>query len=171
MEDNPYQPPAFHDLPGMGDDPGPNSGAPALSEVEIRAFVGKRADYYLRKWLPTLETDGRVRLQQGCILPVGSLDSVPENVPSFADRFRNDGDRIGRRSVRARRRFHRRAIARDLRPHNCLRPVHRLRGVWQRLVSHTHTTRGRANPSRSAWTKRPILRPSLDGAGPATWRP
>ena len=42
MEDNPYRAPAFSE-------PSTASNS-SLSEAEIRAFVGKKADYYLRKW-------------------------------------------------------------------------------------------------------------------------
>ena len=42
MEDNPYRGPIFSDPPA--------TGVSSLSEAEIRAFVGRNAGYYLRKW-------------------------------------------------------------------------------------------------------------------------
>jgi hypothetical protein len=62
MEDNPYQAPlftdrpksGFDDLPRIGFDDGIGIKASFASEAEIRAFVGRRADYYLRKWHPAL---------------------------------------------------------------------------------------------------------------------
>jgi Protein of unknown function (DUF2628) len=61
MEDNPYQAPRFDELPRIGADAGSVGGARGLSEAEIRAFVGKNANYYLRKWPTADEEFGRAR--------------------------------------------------------------------------------------------------------------
>jgi Protein of unknown function (DUF2628) len=63
MQDNPYQPPRFDELPKIGPDsrPGPDAGATGLSEDEIRAFVGKNADYYLDRWPAKGEQYARAR--------------------------------------------------------------------------------------------------------------
>jgi hypothetical protein len=53
MEDNPYRAPVFSEPP--------IAPASNLSEAEIRAFVGKKANYYLRKWPWSLEYDGRAK--------------------------------------------------------------------------------------------------------------
>jgi hypothetical protein len=47
MEDNPYQAPAISESPAME--------ASTLTEAEIRAFVGRRAGYYLTKWAAALD--------------------------------------------------------------------------------------------------------------------
>ena len=59
MEENPYQPPRFDELPKIGPDAGAGTGDGGVSEREIRAFVGKNADYYLRKWPPPAEPYGQ----------------------------------------------------------------------------------------------------------------
>jgi hypothetical protein len=61
MEDNPYQAPAFTDQPMTGVEPGFPPGSSGRSEAEIRAFVGKKADYYLTRWSEALHDGGRVR--------------------------------------------------------------------------------------------------------------
>ena len=63
MEQNPYQPPRFDELPKIGTDsrPGPGAGATGLTEDEIRAFVGKNADYYLDRWPASGEQFARAR--------------------------------------------------------------------------------------------------------------
>ncbi len=50
MDENSYHPPLFTDLPTLGVDDGNRVQTSVPSEAEIRAFVGKKADYYLRKW-------------------------------------------------------------------------------------------------------------------------
>jgi hypothetical protein len=45
MEDNPYAAPAFAESPP--------TGTTVVSDAEIRAFVGRNADYYLGKWPKT----------------------------------------------------------------------------------------------------------------------
>jgi hypothetical protein len=61
MDENPYQPPRFDELPKIGPDAGPGVDASGLTEAEIRAFVGKNAGYYLRKWPSAKEQYGRAR--------------------------------------------------------------------------------------------------------------
>jgi hypothetical protein len=63
MDQNPYQPPRFDDLPKIGPDsrPGPGTGATGLTQDEIRAFVGKKADYYLDRWPAPGEQYARAR--------------------------------------------------------------------------------------------------------------
>lgn len=61
MDENPYQPPRFDELSQIGLDVGPGVGARGLTEAEIRAFVGKNAGYYLRKWPSANEQFGRAR--------------------------------------------------------------------------------------------------------------
>jgi hypothetical protein len=53
MEDNPYRAPAFSEPPF--------APASTLSEAEIRAFVGKKASYYLRKWPWSGDNFGRAK--------------------------------------------------------------------------------------------------------------
>lgn len=63
MEPNPYQPPRFDEFPKIGPDSNPRSGtgATGLTEDEIRAFVGKKADYYLDRWPGPGEQYARAR--------------------------------------------------------------------------------------------------------------
>jgi hypothetical protein len=49
MDDNPYAPPRFDELPRLTEDFGPEAGS-KISDSEYRAFIGRNADYYLRKW-------------------------------------------------------------------------------------------------------------------------
>lgn len=58
MEENPYQPPRFDELSKIGLDAGAGTGAGGLTEGEIKAFVGKNAGYYLKKWPPPAEPYG-----------------------------------------------------------------------------------------------------------------
>jgi Protein of unknown function (DUF2628) len=53
MEDNPYRAPVFSEPP--------TAPASTLSEAEIRAFVGKKAYYYLNKWPWSLDYIGRAK--------------------------------------------------------------------------------------------------------------
>jgi hypothetical protein len=55
MEDNPYREPAFVSQTANGLDPGFGLGADGPSDDEIRAFVGRKAGYYLRHWAPALD--------------------------------------------------------------------------------------------------------------------
>ena len=59
MEDNPYRAPMFDDSSPLGIDRGFGPGASDLSEAEIRAFVGRNAEFYLRKWSPARRGSGR----------------------------------------------------------------------------------------------------------------
>jgi hypothetical protein len=61
MEVNPYQAPLFTDLPTLGVDDGNRVETSAPSEAEIWAFIGKKADYYLRKWHPALYDSRRAQ--------------------------------------------------------------------------------------------------------------
>jgi Protein of unknown function (DUF2628) len=61
MENNPFQPPRFDELPRIGANTGSVAGARGLSEAEIRAFVGKNANYYVGKWPTADEEFGRAR--------------------------------------------------------------------------------------------------------------
>ncbi len=54
MDDNPYREPIFTQEPERGFDSGFGPHGIYPSEAELRAFVGKRAGYYLAKWAPTL---------------------------------------------------------------------------------------------------------------------
>jgi len=54
MEDNPYRAPEFADPLTIG-------APPSASEKEIRAFVGRNASYYLRKWPGGIDDSGRAR--------------------------------------------------------------------------------------------------------------
>jgi len=59
MEDNPYRPPQapLQDTPGIGDE----RTLPEhleRTEAELRAFVGKNAGYYLKKWASALANEG-----------------------------------------------------------------------------------------------------------------
>ncbi len=53
MEDNPYQAPEFIEPLTLG--------GSSVSEKEIRAFVGRNAGYYLRKWPGALDGPGRAQ--------------------------------------------------------------------------------------------------------------
>jgi hypothetical protein len=56
-QENPYAAPQALTAPFE-----PNAGAPTYSEVELlRAFVGRRAERFLRKWEPRLEGSGPSR--------------------------------------------------------------------------------------------------------------
>jgi Protein of unknown function (DUF2628) len=61
MEVNPYQAPKFDELPRIGADADNRPNVAGPSEAEIRAFVGKNAGYYLRKWPSSLEDHGPAR--------------------------------------------------------------------------------------------------------------
>jgi Protein of unknown function (DUF2628) len=65
MEENPYQSPRFDGPSDLSEFLGPPPGETAISEAEARAFVGKKADYYLRKWGPALELGGPVHRFNG----------------------------------------------------------------------------------------------------------
>jgi hypothetical protein len=54
LEDNPYRAPVFSEPP-------PIAPLSTLTEAEIRAFVGKRAHYYLKKWPWSLDYFGRAK--------------------------------------------------------------------------------------------------------------
>ena len=59
MDDNPYQAPTFDEAPVNEVEPKFGLGASDLTEAEIRAFVGKKADYYLANWSSVLHHTGR----------------------------------------------------------------------------------------------------------------
>jgi hypothetical protein len=61
MDEKPYQAPQFDDLPNLNSVVADSFGPSPASEAEIRAFVGKNADYYLGKWQPALDGFGRAR--------------------------------------------------------------------------------------------------------------
>ncbi len=61
MEVNPYQAPKFDELPRIGADADNRPNDAGLKQAEIRAFVGKNAGYYLRKWPSSLEDHGPAR--------------------------------------------------------------------------------------------------------------
>jgi hypothetical protein len=60
-EDNPYRTPMFSDLPNMGEAPELQPTESSPSEAELRTFVGRNANYYLRKWAPALHDSRPVR--------------------------------------------------------------------------------------------------------------
>jgi hypothetical protein len=53
MDENPYRPPVFSETPEVV--------GSSRTEAEIRAFVGRNARYYLRKWPVADEDDGPAR--------------------------------------------------------------------------------------------------------------
>jgi hypothetical protein len=59
MEDNPYRPPNFDETPLHEVESNFGLDATNLTEAEIRAFVGKKADYYLASWSSVLHHGGR----------------------------------------------------------------------------------------------------------------
>jgi hypothetical protein len=70
MEDNPYQAPQS-DLSHATVVEGIDLGASGLTEAEIRAFVGKNADYYLKKWAPALRGHGGAGFNLAALLLSG----------------------------------------------------------------------------------------------------
>ncbi len=70
MEDNPYQAPQS-DFTHTTVVEGIDLGASGLTEAEIRAFVGKNADYYLKKWAPALRGHGGAGFNLAALLLSG----------------------------------------------------------------------------------------------------
>ncbi len=70
MEDNPYQAPQA-DLSHITVAEGIDLGASGLTEAELRAFVGKNADYYLKRWAPALRGDGGAGFNLAALLLSG----------------------------------------------------------------------------------------------------
>ena len=64
MEDNPYRAPTFDDTAQMHARARVGARYRGLSLAEIRAFVGRRAGYYLRKWRPAVAGDTRAQAME-----------------------------------------------------------------------------------------------------------